>query len=292
MPLDDTEFPASASCIDSLRLSRRTVLAAASAVALPAFAQSRRADGPLRMGIEGSLQASGLAQRLKDALAHDTGIGVALQPGASAALLGSLERGELDAVITLAPDIEEALTRQGLAYDRVGVASTEWVLVGPAPVKATRKTPASADPAGVAGFTDISSALRQIAAAGEHGEARFIGTAEASGARWMEQSLWKSAGPQAMGPWLQAAPPGAQSVLALAAQTQAYALVERGVWAAEGAGTKLAVLVQGDARQAATYHALRGFRTNHPAGKLVLGWLSGRTGQGVVSAYGRGYRAA
>ena len=66
-------------------------------------------------------------------------------------------------------------------------------------------------------------------------------------------------------------------------------LVERGLLAA--AGTSMAALVNGDARMAAEYRAMRSFRVNHPAAKLFIGWLAGPNGRAVVGRYGN-YRVA
>ena len=91
---------------------------------------------------------------------------------------------------------------------------------------------------------------------------------------------------------LRSAAAGPGAALALAREQRAYALVERGLWAAQGAGSGLAVLVEGDPRLALTYHVMRAFRAEHPAGKLLTGWLGGPNGRRVVTAFGHGYRAA
>jgi len=65
------------------------------------------------------------------------------------------------------------------------------------------------------------------------------------------------------------------------------------VWQALGVvGSELAVLVEGDPRLALDYHVMRAFRAPHPAGRLMVSWLAGPTGQQVVAAFARGYRPA
>jgi tungstate transport system substrate-binding protein len=273
---------------DALR--RRLVTAAAAALALPAAAQP--ASKQLRVGVEASLQASGLASRLAQAIGRDTGLGIEWRAGPSGLLLPQLERGELDAALTCAPELELSLQRQNLIHDRRPVARVGYVLIGPAPRKATRKTPAGGDPAGVAGGRDVARALSLIAVAGARGAASFVVSGEPSGARALEQSAWLAAGPQPLGPWLRTAAPGPQGVLALAREMQAYALVERGVWLAAGTGSGLAVLVEDEARLTVSYHVMRPFRVNHPGGKLLVAWLAGPNGQGTVADFGRGYRPA
>lgn len=271
------------------RLGRRSALAALAALAWPSFAQDASARR-ITVGVEADLLASGLAERLRHAVARDTGLAIAWRAGPSGLLLPQLERGELDAALTQAPELERALEKQNLVHDRRPVALTDFVLVGPAPRPASKNTAAAGDPAGIAGGRDAAAALARIAAAGERGEAGFVTPGEPSGARALEQALWKAAGPQPIGPWLRTAGAGPAAVLALARETRGYAFVERGLWLALGAGSGLAVLVEGDPRLQASYHVMRSFRVHHPGGRLLVNWLAGPNGRRVVAGFGHGYR--
>ena len=259
------------------------------ASAQPSPGEVRTAQRVLQVGIEGALVASGLAARLREALKRDTGLLLQWIEGASGTLLPVLERGELDVALTNSPDTESALERKGLVHDRRRVALTDHVLVGPAPVRATKKTPASGDPAGVAGASDIGAALARIAAVGGSGEAAFVATSEPSGTRALEQAAWKLAGPLPLGAWLRTAGPGPLAALQMARASGAYVLVERGVWLANGGGG-LALLAEDPAHLATPYHVMRPFRSQHPAAKLAVAWLAGPNGQRAVAGFGRGYR--
>lgn len=281
------------------RLDRRLAFAALAALAAlpwPAWAQPDAASRRLKVGVEAALQASGLAQRLAGAFGRDTGLAIGWQTGPSGEVLARLERGELDAALTLAPALELALQSQGLIHDRRPLARTELVLVGPAPRPASRKEPARRDPVGVAGSRDAVEALTRIAAAGQRGDAGFVASGEPTGAQAIEQALWRAVGPQPVGPWLRSAGPGPTAVLDLARETGSYALVERGVWSAQ-APTRarkgaLAVLLEGDPQLAAVYQVMRSARARHPAGALLVSWFGGASGQRVVAGYGHGYRPA
>ena len=63
----------------------------------------------------------------------------------------------------------------------------------------------------------------------------------------------------------------------------AYAVVERGAWAAAG-GAPLVVLADGDPLLAESVHAMRSFRVSHPAGKIFVAWIAGGRGRAVVAA--------
>lgn len=281
------DFNASATLLPT-RVGRREMLASLLLGAVPLSWAQQPVSRRLTVGIEAALHLSGLGARLGQALARDTGLAIDWRPGPGGLLLAQLERGELDAAIACQPELEEALQRQGLVHDRRPVARGELLLVGPAPRPATRQRAAAGDPAGIAGLKDAAEALRRIAAAGQRDEAAFVTPREPSGERAIEQMLWKAAGPQPLGPWLRTAGTGPAAVLSLAKETGAYALVERGVWLAQGGGA-LASLVVGDPRLVAHYHVMRSFRVQHPGGKLMVNWLAGRNGRRVVGGFGRGY---
>lgn len=256
------------------------------------LAQPAKPDGRLIVGCDSNLQASGLVASISQTMARDTGLAPVWQFGPSSALLPALERGELHAAVTGAPDTEALLERQGLVHDRRVVTLTDHVLVGQAPRKATKKQPASGDPAGVAGGRDIAVALARIAAAGGQQQALYFAHADAGASRAIEQVAWTAAGPQPVGDWLRTAATGAPSALREAAAAKGYALVERGIWMAHGAASGLAVLVEGDPRLVTTYRVMRSFRVSHPAGKLFVGWLTGPAGRHAIDGFGRGYRGA
>lgn len=278
------------------RSRRRWLQVAAAFAAAPAgpwlSAQPVRPDSRIVVGCDANLQVSGLIASISQVMARDTGIAVAWQAGPSGALLPTLERGELHAALTAAPDTEALLERQGLIHDRRIVAVTDHVLIGPPPRKATKKQPAGGDPAGVAGSRDIAAALARIAEAGGRQQALYFAHADAGASRAIEQAAWTASGPKPVGEWLRTAAGGPLSALREASAAKGYALVERGIWLVHGSGTGLAVLVEGDARLVTTYRVMRAFRASHPAGKLFVSWLAGSAGQHAVAGFGRGYRAA
>ncbi len=267
-------------------LQRRHLLISGAAVlaaptVLHAQQRASLAD-PLRLGADQALVDSGLAAALQTAFGRDTGVAVKLLGGPALPLLEALERGELDAALTNAPEAELKLESQGLAHDRRRVADTALVLVGPAPKK---KTP---DPAGIAKMTDVAAALGKLrdTALDHPGTIAFLSAGDGSGTHAAEQALWRAARTAPAAPWYVKAEPGA--LLAQARRQGAYALVERGVWADHG-GAPLAVLVDGDPRMALPVHVMRSFRASHPAGKLFTQWILGPMGRAVVAAQ-RGYR--
>ena len=274
-------------------LRRRTLLAIPLA-ALPVSggAQQRRSlVDPMRLGVDHALFDSGLAQALQRGFGRDTGIAVRLIPGPAQALLQALERGELDAAMTNTPQMEGQFEAQGFVHERFVVASSEFVIVGPL-VKAAVKAKAKLkprDPAGLLGSANAAQALQTLREAIDADESiRFLSANDGSGTHAAEQTMWRSAKLAPALPWYRQAE-GSARLLRQARQEAAYALVERGVWAAQG-GAPLGVLVQDDPSLRVPVHVMRGFRANHPAAKLFSKWITGAKGRAIVAAQ-RGYRA-
>ncbi|MBX3603723.1 MAG: substrate-binding domain-containing protein [Piscinibacter sp.] len=262
---------------------RHLLLAGCAAAAGPGWAQQRRSlKDPLRLGVDDALVESGLAPALQKAFGRDTGVAVQLVPGPALPTLDALERGELDAALTNAPEAEARLEQKGLAHDRRPVATGGFVIVGPAP------TPKSFDPAGIARMSDATEALVRVrdAALGAPGTVLFLSAGDGSGTHAAEQALWRAARVAPAAPWYQAAAKGSP-LLTQARSLPAYALVDRAVWARHG-GKPLAVLVEGDPRLSVPVHVMRSFRVNHPAGKIFTGWITGPKGRRVVAGL-RGY---
>ena len=265
-------------------VSRRHLLSlpfAALLPAAPAHAQQRKSlADPLRLGVDQSLVDSGLAPALLHAFGADTGIAVKAVPGAALPLLQALERGELDAALTNAPEAESRLDKQGLVHDRRAIAAGEFVIVGPA-VRGNGE-----DVLGAALGHAAAGALKRLVAA-EPGSFSFLTLADGSGAHAAEQALWRQAGIAPAAPWYVTLPRG-ENLIAQARARGAFALVERAAWLARG-GAPLAVRIDGDPQLAEAIHVMRSFRVNHPAGKIFVAWIASPKGRRVSVAQ-RGYR--
>lgn len=266
--------------IARMTTSRRLVLSMLAATAMPAAhaVQRKSLTDPMRLGAEQALMDAGLATQFQKAFGRDTGVAVQLVPGRSAELLESLERGEVDAAMTNAPEQEIALEKKGLAHDRRLVATGDFVLIGP--MEGTGKK--AKDPVGIAGERDVVAALARIAQA----QARFIGAPNGCGAHLASLALWRAAKVSPAAPWFVEAK-GNPMDQALA--ENAYTLVERGLWLAK-ARKPFALMVEGDPRLATEVHVMRSFRVSHPAAKLFGQWVSGPQGARVAGS-SRGWKA-
>lgn len=284
-------------------LNRRAVMLAAFSVwpAQGQAQQGRSLQDPMRLGVDVGLHESGLAQALQRGFGRDTGVAVKLIAAPAHRVLQALEQGEVDCALCNSPSAEARLVALGFAHERVGVAWSEFVIVGPLlkaapqakPAKAARPTKparpaAPRDPAGLVGASSVAQALQRLAeAVAGDASIRFLSAHDGSGTHAIEEAMWSSAKLAPAAQWYQHAA-ATPDLIAQARRQGSYAFVERGAWAARG-GPPLAVLVQGDPLLRVPVHLMRSFRSKHAAAKLFSAWLVGPKGRYIVAARS-GYR--
>jgi len=264
-------------------LRRRLIAAGLALAAAPAArAQKGAGTGPLRLGIDHALIESRLGPHLQAAFSADTGIAVKLVAGPALAVLEATKEGELDAALTNAPLAEAALEKQTLVHDRRAIAVGDFLIVGPAP-RAAAKVKGAPPPGRSA--VEVLARIRDQAVAAPDGVV-FLSAGDGSGTHVAEQALWRAAAIAPAAPWYVDAKGGTGFAAKVRARS-AYAVVERGAWSTAGGG--LAVLADGDPLLAESVHAMRSFRSPHPAGRMFVAWIAGPRGRAVVAGQ-RGYR--
>ncbi len=261
--------------------SRRHALfqlaAAAAGVALPVIAQSaqrRSLDGPFRLAVDDALADSGFAAHLQRRFGRDTGVAILVLPGPARELLDALGRGEHDGALLNTPQAEAALDQLGLLRGRRQVATSDFLIVGPALLRP-----------GLDALGARAQAVPALSALAKAG-ATFLGATPGSGTQELEASLWRAAKVAPLPPWYLPSP--RRDALAAAHARLACMLVERGVWAAADAKLRSArdfgVLVEGDPLLRVPVHLMRSFHADHPAGKLLSDWLASRSGWQAIAS--------
>jgi tungstate transport system substrate-binding protein len=274
-------------------MSRRPFLVAAGALLLTPLAAAQRrpgTGGPLRLGVDRCLVDSGLGPGLQRAFGADTGIVVKLVAGPALAVLEAVTNGEVDAALLNTPDAEMRIAQESLVHDRRPIARGEFIVVGPAqPARGRAARPGNSGADALTRIRDLAASAAQPALPTNSPQAAlFLSAGHGSGVHVAEQALWRAARIEPLAPWYQTADP-ARGFIAQVRERRAYALVERGAWAAQG-GAPLAVIVEGDPALVETVHAMRSFRVSHPAGRIFIDWIGGRRGRAVVVSR-PGYRA-
>ena len=184
-------------------------------------------------------------------------------------------KGDVDAVLVHAPDLEEAFVAGGFGVDRRTFMQNDFVIVGP-----------KSDPAGIRGGKDGPAALTRIKEAG----AAFVSRGDESGTHHREKSLWKAAGVEPDWKGYLAAGQGMGAVLLMAHEKQAYTLTDRGTWLARKADLELEILVEGDARLLNPYSVMAvnpekfDWVKRELAGELI-DWLCAADGQHRIGTF-------
>jgi len=225
-----------------------------------------------------STENSGLFGHILPLFEERTGIKVRVVALGTGQALDVGRRGDADVVFVHDRAAEERFVAEGHGVDRRDVMYNDFVLVGP-----------RLDPAGVAGMSDITAALRAIRDA----SAPFVSRGDRSGTHAAELRLWQEAGVDigtVEGSWYRQTGAGMGASLNTAAAMDAYLLSDRGTWLAFRNRDDLAVLVEGDDRLFNQYGVMMVNPGRHPQVKRTdaqafMDWLVSPEGQAAIGAY-------
>ena len=223
-----------------LRALRRSIVLAATAVALlaPLARAQRRAD--ITLATTTSTQDTGLLDSLLPMFKQETGIDVKPIAVGTGAALEMARRGDADAVLVHAPEAEAAYVQSG---DLIGgrlIMHNDFLILGP-----------DSDPAHVRRAQGLVAQMRAIAAGGA-----FVSRGDGSGTEKKELALWKAAGVSpASIPRREETGQGMGATLLVADARQTYTLTDRGTYLAFKDRLTLVPLVEGDTTLRNIYHA-------------------------------------
>ncbi len=225
-----------------------------------------------------STQNSGLFDAILPGFTAATGIEVRVVAVGTGQALKNARNGDGDVLLVHAREAEEAFVSEGYGVARRDVMYNDFVIVGP-----------PADPAGIAGLSDATAALKSIAAA----EAPFASRGDDSGTHVKELALWRAAGldpTAASGSWYRETGSGMGATLNVALGMGAYALTDRGTWIAFKNKGNFPILVAGDERLFNPYGVILVNPARHPRvkaedGQAFIDWLTGPEGQAAIAAY-------
>jgi tungstate transport system substrate-binding protein len=225
-----------------------------------------------------STEQSGLFGHLLPLFKARTGIEVRVVAVGTGQAIKNASNGDGNVLLVHAKPDEEKFVAAGDGVKRFDVMYNDFVIVGP-----------KGDPAGVAGMTDATAALRKIAAA----EAPFASRGDDSGTHKAELKLWQTAGVDARaasGTWYRETGSGMGPTLNTAAGMGAYTLTDRGTWLSFQNRGELENLVQGDGRLFNQYGVILVNPKKHPnvkakQGQQFVDWLIGTEGQKAIADF-------
>ena len=189
------------------------------ALALGAAALAAGAgDNSLRIAVATSVDDAGLMEKLRVSYQLGCNCTIDAVAAGSGQALEMLRRGDVDAAITHAPDLERQAIAAGAAAGRFEFMANDFIVVGP-----------EGDPAGAGGL-DLAGALAAIARA----QAGFVSRSDNSGTHRAETRLWREIGMDSEAfsrDWYLQSGAGMARTLLLADELNAYALSDSATFA-------------------------------------------------------------
>jgi tungstate transport system substrate-binding protein len=196
-----------------------------------ALAGSAFAEEHLRLATTTSTEQTGLLAAVLPRFEQRFHLEVDVIAVGSGKALKLAENGDVDVVLSHAPELEEAFVRAGFGVNRRELMYNDFVVVGPA-----------ADPARVRDAGGAVAAFKRLAEA----RATFISRGDESGTHQKEKELWKAAGITPAGTWYVSAGLGMGEVLLMTAERGGYTLADRGTYVTYRKRGDLGIVCEGD----------------------------------------------
>jgi len=225
-----------------------------------------------------STQNSGLFDHILPMFEEETGIEVRVVAVGTGQAIKNAANGDGDVLFVHATPAEETFVAEGHGVSRADVMYNDFVIVGP-----------PADPAGVAGMSDVVAALTRIAEA----EVPFASRGDDSGTNKAELRLWKEAGIDAQaasGTWYRETGSGMGATLNTGTAMGAYIMTDRATWIAFGNKGEYQIAVEGDPKMFNQYGIILVNPEKHPsvkaeAGQTFIDWVLSDEGQAAIAGY-------
>ncbi|MDP6166772.1 MAG: substrate-binding domain-containing protein [Gammaproteobacteria bacterium] len=242
-----------------------------SLLSISVFAQ----NPSIRLATTTSTYNSGLLDYLLAEFQSAEGIEVQVIAVGTGKALRMGQNGDVDVVMTHAPDAEAKFVADGHGIEPLGVMYNDFIIVGP-----------QSDPASLSSLHSVSEGLQALAIS----EQRFLSRGDDSGTHKKELQLWQSieAKPGFSG-YLESGR-GMGHTLQMASELQGYTLSDRGTWLAMKDKLDLQVLLQSDPRLLNPYQIILINPQHHPHVQADLGrqfqhWMVSEVGQAAIGAF-------
>jgi len=252
----------------------RFVLATVMIIVL-ALVSGRALADSIRLATTTSTYNSGLLDYLLShyAKVSDTEVQVIAVGTGKALKMG--ENGDVDLVMTHAPNAEALFLDQGFGIEAQGVMFNDFVIVGP-----------EDDSAKVSAADTVTDGLLLIAASNK----RFISRGDDSGTHKKELQLWQHLGALPTFKGYLESGRGMGHSLQMASEMGAYTMTDRGTWLALQDKLALRLVLESDPRLINSYQVILVNPTRHPhvnidSARKFAQWLVSSEGQEVIGNF-------
>jgi ABC-type tungstate transport system permease subunit/ABC-type tungstate transport system substrate-binding protein len=231
--------------------------------------------GTLRLAITTTTENSGLISVLNPVFESENNVKINVITVGSGQALRLGEQGDVDVLLTHAPEDEKQFIKSGYGLKRYPVMHNDFILVGPV-----------ADPAGVGEASSMSEAFNNLFVSGK----QFISRGDDSGTHKKELAIWKKTELLPEADWYIQAGMGMGSVLLLANERQAYTLTDRGTYLAFKERLNLDVHYQGDPFLYNPYHVIainpeKHDHVNYSLAEKYIAFITGEKAQKIIDGY-------
>lgn len=201
---------------------------------------------------------------------HDIDIKVIAVGSGEALDLG--RGGDAHVLLVHAPAAEGRFMSSGHGISRKPVMTNDFVIAGP-----------PSDPANIASVDPVD-AFRRIASV----EATFISRGDESGTHSKELAIWDDAGIEPTGDWYLSSGQGMAETIAIAAESDAYALTDSATLVVVSAGASLEVFVEGNPDLQNLYSVIVVKRSDRQREAATFSdWLISEEGQRLIGSFGQ-----
>jgi tungstate transport system substrate-binding protein len=225
-----------------------------------------RAESPL-VGVDPLFIATGLTSRWQSAMKQDLGWSARWSAMETTEVLAQLEQGQVDAGLFLSHPRADELDKQGLIYNRVALARTDVLLLGP-----------TDDLAGIRSENDPARALAQVLAAYNAGAARWQPPPAGSALASLADQLTKGLASKG-------STPNSGNAAKAVQNAPAYRLMTRAQWlTAPPKGERLKVWLADAPAISLQAQIASSFRARHAGAKLLTSWLQWPLAQNAIKS--------
>ena len=244
-------------------------------LALLTFGSMVQAQTTLRLATTTSTYNSGLLDYLLPVYEAASGVQVQVISVGTGAALRLGQDGDVDLVMTHAPEAEAAFVEAGHGVLPRALMYNDFVLVGPA-----------SDPASLQTAGDVDSAFKQIVQQGSI----FVSRGDESGTHMKELALWEQAGQSLPFDGYRSVGQGMGRVLSLADEMEGYTLTDRGTWLAMKSRLDSVLVVEGDEQLFNPYQVIlvnpdRHAHVAYDQAKAFADWLVSPEGQELIDSF-------
>ncbi len=257
-------------------MNKNIAFFAASAALLLVSGQSiAEQQAHIRLATTTSTYQSGLLDYLLPKFKDDSGYQVDVIAAGTGKALKMGENGDVDLVMTHAPEAEAEFVDKGYGVDPQPLMYNDFVLVGPV-----------SDPAKISQQPNLSSALKQIASLHQI----FLSRGDDSGTDKKEKTLWSQSQIEPNFAGYRSVGQGMGPTLNMASEMQGYTLTDRGTWLAYQAKLDLKIVYEGDPALFNPYQVILVSQQRYPGinyqgAKVFSDWLVSDKGQQLINAF-------